>query len=135
MSGVDYEGVETANRSRGLASKHRPVPAGVGVFVAIDGGGGGGGGVLGVRWSRCALTPRLRHILRPVVPQLQLRRMRAQPLPCRSLQLRRWLAAPSRGASSATVTLQLLLPRPETRTMTRHARLKQAPRQTGRGCS
>lgn len=44
----DYEGVETANRSRGLASKHRPVPAGVGVFVAIDGGGGGGGGVLEV---------------------------------------------------------------------------------------
>lgn len=75
------------------------------------------------------LTPRLRHILRPVVPQLQLRCMRAQPLPCRSLQLRRWPAAPSRGASSAMVTLQLLLPRPETGTMTRHARLKQAPRQ------
>lgn len=75
------------------------------------------------------LTPRLRHILRPVVPQLQLRCMRAQPLPCRSLQLRRWPAAPLRGASSAMVTLQLLLPRPETGTMTRHARLKQAPRQ------
>lgn len=79
-----------------------------------------------------ALTPLLRHILRPVVPQLQLRRMRAQPPPCRSLQLRSWPAVSSTGVSSATVTLRLLLPRPETTTMTRHARLKQARRQTER---
>lgn len=82
--------------------------------------------------ERGALTPRLRHILRPAVPQLQLRRMRAQPPPCRSLQLRTWPVVPLIGVSSTRVTLRPLLLRPETTTMTRHARLKQAQRQTER---
>lgn len=83
-------------------------------------------------WKCGALTPRLRHILRPVVPQLQLRRMRAQPPPCRLLQLRRLLAVPLIVVSSATVRQRLPQQRPETTTMTRHARLKQARRQTER---